>query len=70
MHLLKASSKPVAKNYKRKKHSALAFSQPASQDEREEVKEEPMEYEDVMDTILDNSQRVQPRRNRVRPANM
>lgn len=68
MHLLKASSKPVATNYKRKKHSALAFSLPPSQDDREEVKEEPMDNVDMMDTILDTSLRVPQKRNRVKPA--
>ena len=70
MHLLKASSKPVAKNYKRRKHDALGFNLPPPLDEREEVKEEPMAFDDAMDSIVDTSQRVHPKRNRVRPAGM
>lgn len=67
MHLLKASSKPVATNYRRKKHSALAVSLPASQDAREEIKEEPMENAEMVDTMLDSSLRVPQKRNRVKP---
>lgn len=67
MHLLKASSKSVARDYKRKKHEVLPYSQASSQVSNEEVKEEPMDFEEPEGSQLGTASYVKQKRNRARP---
>ena len=66
MHLLKASSKAVARDYRRKKHDVLSYSQASSEVSQEEVKEEPMEFEEPEGSHVGTASYVKQKRNRTR----
>ena len=66
MHLLKASSKAVARDYKRQKREALPYSQASSQASQEEVKEEPMEFDQAEGSHIGTASYVKQKRTRTR----